>query len=316
MAADDGTPRGEQNEQFLGTAFLYGGNAVYVEQMQAAYAKDPNSVPESWRDFFNQLGDTQSDATRNAEGASWKRDDWPKARANEEVAAFDGNWALVEPKLEKKIKGRAPAASSADVAQAVKDSIRAIMMIRAYRMRGHLAAQLDPLGLEQRPAQPELDPANYGFTAADLDREIFIDGYLGLDTATPREMLDILKRTYCTTIGIEFMHISNPDEKGWLQARIEGPDKGVAFTPEGKKAILSKLIEAEAFERFLHKRYPGTKRFGLDGGEAAVPALEQIIKRGGALGVKEIVIGMPHRGRLNMLGACLLYTSPSPRDRG
>ena len=305
MAADDGTPRGEQNEQFLGTAFLYGGNAVYVEQMQAAYAKDPNSVPESWRDFFNQLGDTQSDATRNAEGASWKRDDWPKARANEEVAAFDGNWALIEPKLEKKIKGKSPAASSADVAQAVKDSIRAIMMIRAYRMRGHLAAQLDPLGLEQRPAQPELDPANYGFTAADLDREIFIDGYLGLDTATPREMLDILKRTYCTTIGIEFMHISNPDEKGWLQARIEGPDKGVAFTPEGKKAILSKLIEAEAFERFLHKRYPGTKRFGLDGGEAAVPALEQIIKRGGALGVKEIVIGMPHRGRLNMLGAVM-----------
>ena len=305
MAADDGTPRGEQNEQFLGTAFLYGGNAVYVEQMQAAYAKDPNSVPESWRDFFNQLGDTQSDATRNAEGASWKRDDWPKARANEEVAAFDGNWALIEPKLEKKIKGKSPAASSADVAQAVKDSIRAIMMIRAYRMRGHLAAQLDPLGLEQRPAQPELDPANYGFTAADLDREIFIDGYLGLDTATPREMLDILKRTYCTTIGIEFMHISNPDEKGWLQARIEGPDKGVAFTPEGKKAILSKLIEAEAFERFLHKRYPGTKRFGLDGGEAAVPALEQIIKRGGALGVKEIVIGMAHRGRLNMLGAVM-----------
>ena len=305
MAADDGTPRGEQNEQFLGTAFLYGGNAVYVEQMQAAYAKDPNSVPESWRDFFSRLGDTQSDATRNAEGASWKRDDWPKARANEEVAAFDGNWALVEPKLEKKIKGRAPAASSADVAQAVKDSIRAIMMIRAYRMRGHLAAQLDPLDLEQRPAQPELDPANYGFTAADMDREIFIDGYLGLDTATPREMLDILKRTYCTTIGIEFMHISDPDEKGWLQARIEGPDKGVAFTPEGKKAILSKLIEAEAFERFLHKRYPGTKRFGLDGGEAAVPALEQIIKRGGALGVKEIVIGMAHRGRLNMLGAVM-----------
>ncbi len=305
MAADDGTPRGEQNEQFLGTAFLYGGNAVYVEQMQAAYAKDPNSVPESWRDFFNQLGDTSSDATRNAEGASWKRDDWPKVRANEEVAAFDGNWALIEPALEKKIKGKAPAASDADVAQAVKDSIRAIMMIRAYRMRGHLAAQLDPLGLEQRPAQPELDPANYGFSAADMDRPIFIDGYLGLDTATPREMLDILKRTYCTTIGIEFMHISNPEEKGWLQERIEGADKGVKFTPEGKKAILSKLIEAEAFERFLHKRYPGTKRFGLDGGEAAVPALEQIIKRGGALGVKEIVIGMAHRGRLNMLGAVM-----------
>jgi len=305
MAADDGTPRNEQNEQFLGTAFLYGGNAAYVEQMQAAYAKDPNSVPESWRDFFAQLGDNEGDATRNADGASWKRADWPKAIADDQTAAFDGNWALIEPKLEKKIKGKAPAASEADVAQAVKDSIRAIMMIRAYRMRGHLAAKLDPLGLETRGHQPELDPTNYGFTDADMDRPIFIDGYLGLDSATPRQMLDILTRTYCTTIGIEFMHISNPEEKGWLQERIEGADKGVKFTPEGKKAILSKLIEAEAFERFLHKRYPGTKRFGLDGGEAAVPALEQIIKRGGALGVKEIVVGMAHRGRLNMLGAVM-----------
>ena len=138
-----------------------------------------------------------------------------------------------------------------------------------------------------------------------MDRSIYIDGYLGLDHATPREMLEILRRTYCSTIGIEFQHISDPEEKSWLQARIEGPDKGVAFTPEGKKAILSKLIEAETFERFLHKRYPGTKRFGLDGGEAAVPALEQIIKRGGNLGVKEIVIGMAHRGRLNMLGAVM-----------
>lgn len=304
MAADDGT-RGEQNEQFLGSAFLYGGNAAYIEQMQAAYAKDPNSVPASWQDFFAQLGDEAADATRNAQGASWQRADWPKALANEEVAAFDGNWALIEPQLEKKIKAKAPTASDADIGQGVKDSIRAIMMIRAYRMRGHLAANLDPLGLEGRDAQPELDPENYGFTAADMDRSIFIDGYLGLDSATPRQMLDILKRTYCTTIGIEFMHISNPDEKAWLQERMEGADKGVKFTPEGKKAILSKLIEAEAFERFLHKRYPGTKRFGLDGGEAAAPALEQIIKRGGALGVEEIVIGMAHRGRLNMLGAVM-----------
>ena len=309
MAADDGTPpggdRGEQNEQFLGTAFLYGGNATYIEQMQAAFAKNPNSVPQSWQDFFRELGDASSDATRNADGASWKRADWPKVPTDDQVAAFDGNWALVEPRLEQKIKSKAPAASDADVAQAVKDSIHALMMIRAYRIRGHLAAELDPLGLASRGDQPELDPGNYGFTGDAMDRPVFIDGYLGLDTATPREMLDILKRTYCATIGIEFMHISDPEEKGWLQERIEGPDKGVAFTPEGKKAILSKLIEAEAFERFLHKRYPGTKRFGLDGGEAAVPALEQIIKRGGALGVKEIVIGMAHRGRLNMLGAVM-----------
>jgi len=179
------------------------------------------------------------------------------------------------------------------------------MMIRAYRMRGHLAAQLDPLSLDIPEKQPELDPASYGFGPADMDRKIFIDGYLGLDHASVSEMLDILKRTYCSTIGIEFMHISDPEEKAWLQERIEGPDKGVAFTEQGKKAILAKLIEAETFERFLHKRYPGTKRFGLDGGEAAVPALEQIIKRGGALGVREIVVGMPHRGRLNMLAAVM-----------
>jgi 2-oxoglutarate dehydrogenase E1 component len=221
------------------------------------------------------------------------------------VAAFDGNWTLLEPKLKEKIKSDKPAATAEDVADAVKDSIRALMMIRAYRVRGHLAANLDPLAIENDVEHPELEPANYGFTDADMDRRIYIDGYLGLDYATIPEMVDILKRTYCSTIGIEFQHISNPEEKSWLQERIEGPDKGVAFTPEGKKAILTKLIEAETFERFLHRRYPGTKRFGLDGGEAAVPALEQIIKRGGALGVNEIVVGMPHRGRLNMLAAVM-----------
>ncbi|MEO1406510.1 MAG: 2-oxoglutarate dehydrogenase E1 component, partial [Pseudomonadota bacterium] len=166
--ADDGTPpkgaRGEQNAALLDTAFLYGGNAVWIEQMQAAYAKNPNSVPDSWREFFQSLADNTSDATRNAEGASWKRDSWPEPDNKDEVAAFDGNWAIVEPKLESKIKQAQPAASDADVAQAVKDSIRALMMIRAYRMRGHLAATLDPLGLSEFEGQPELDPASYGFT--------------------------------------------------------------------------------------------------------------------------------------------------------
>jgi len=307
--ADDGSPmngsRSSGNAALLDTAFLYGGSAQWIEQMQAAYAKDPASVPESWRSFFADLGDDTASAERNAEGATWKRADWPRPTLDEQVAAFDGNWALLEPKLEKKIKGAKPAASEADAMRAVKDSIHAIMMIRAYRMRGHLAAQLDPLHLDEPEHQPELDPATYGFGPADMDRRIYIDGYLGLEYATVPEMLDILKRTYCSTLGIEFMHISDPLEKSWLQERIEGPDKGVAFTEQGKKAILAKLIEAETFERFLHKRYPGTKRFGLDGGEAAVPALEQIIKRGGALGVKEIVVGMPHRGRLNMLAAVM-----------
>ena len=185
--------------------------------------------------------------------------------------------------------------------RATQDSIRALMLIRAYRAMGHLAADLDPLGLAERKVHKELKPETYGFTDADLDRPIFIDKVLGLEIATVREILKILRRTYCWHIGVEFMHITSPAQKSWLQQRIEGKDKDIVFTREGKKAILNKLIEAEYFEKFADVKYTGTKRFGLDGAEAMVPALEQIIKRGGQLGIREIVIGMAHRGRLNVL---------------
>ncbi|MCB1458310.1 MAG: 2-oxoglutarate dehydrogenase E1 component, partial [Nitratireductor sp.] len=185
---------------------------------------------------------------------------------------------------------------------ATRDSVRALMMIRAYRMRGHLHAKLDPLGIAD-PVEDynELSPASYGFSEADNERKIFLDHVLGLEYATIPEMLEILERTYCSTLGVEFMHISNPEEKGWIQERIEGPDKGIDFTDMGKKAILQKLIEAEGFEQFIDVKYKGTKRFGLDGGESLIPALEQIIKRGGNMGLEEIVFGMAHRGRLNVL---------------
>ena len=221
------------------------------------------------------------------------------------LPAVDGLWPAVEAKVNKAIAEKKPGASAEEIRSATVDSIRAIMMIRAYRIRGHLAAHLDPLNLVKVEDQPELDPKTYGFGPKDMDRRIYIDNVLGLEYATPRQMVDILKRTYCGTFAVEFMHISDPEEKSWLQQRIEGKDKEISFTPQGKRAILKKLVEAEAFERFLHKRYPGTKRFGLDGGEAAVPALEQIIKRGGALGVDEIIVGMPHRGRLNVLAAVM-----------
>ena len=185
--------------------------------------------------------------------------------------------------------------------RATQDSLRALMLIRAYRVMGHLAADLDPLGIADRKAHKELRPETYGFTDADLDRPIFIDKVLGLETATVRQILRILRRTYCRHIGVEFMHITSPQQKAWIQERIEGPDKEINFTVEGKKAILNKLIEAEAFEKFADVKYTGTKRFGLDGAESVVPALEQIIKRGGQLGLKEIVVGMAHRGRLNVL---------------
>jgi 2-oxoglutarate dehydrogenase E1 component len=168
-------------------------------------------------------------------------------------------------------------------------------------MRGHLAADLDPLKLKKPESHPELDPASYGFAESDMDRPIFLDKVLGLEHATVRQIVDILQRTYCGTLGVEFMHISDPEQKAWIQERIEGAAKAISFTPEGKKAILNKLIEAEGFEQFLNVKYTGTKRFGLDGGEAMIPALEQIIKRGGQLGLKEIVLGMAHRGRLNVL---------------
>ena len=194
--ADDGSPvdggRSAQNAAMLDTLFLYGGSAVWIEQMQAQYAENPNSVPESWRAFFEEVGDGSADATRNADGASWKREAWPKPASPEETAAFDGNWTLLEPKLEKKIKSSAPAASEADISQAVKDSVKALMMIRAYRMRGHLQAVLDPLGLEKPDYQPELDPKSYGFEEADLDRDIFIDGVLGLEYASVRQILEIV----------------------------------------------------------------------------------------------------------------------------
>ncbi|MFT6657927.1 2-oxoglutarate dehydrogenase E1 component [Maritalea sp.] len=297
--------RQEQNSAFLLTSFLDGGNAGYIEQLYANFQEDPASVDETWRSFFGSMDDDALDVIKSAKGPSWARKDWPKAAGGELVSALDGDWGEVEQRAVKAVEKQAKTAgrdlSSQDVQQATRDSIHSIMMIRAYRMRGHLHADLDPLGLAVLESAPELDPASYGFTPADYDRKIFIDNYLGLEYATIPEMIEILKRTYCSTFAIEFMHISNPDEKGWLQERIEGPDKEIAFTKEGRIAILKKLIEADGFEKFLDVKYTGTKRFGLDGAESLIPALEQIIKRGGAMGVRDIVLGMAHRGRLNVL---------------
>ena len=297
--------RQDVNEALAQTGFLYGGNAAYIEELYARYEADPNSVDPQWQGFFAGLKDDKAAIVQNAKGASWKKPNWPVAANGELVSALDGNWGAVEKAVGDKLKAKAQKAggslSDADVMQATRDSVRAIMLIRAYRMRGHLYAKLDPLGIENAKDSSELDPAAFGFGEGDLDRKIFIDNVLGMEFATIREIVTLLQRTYCNTIGVEFMHISDPEQKAWLQERIEGPDKEIAFTREGKRAILNKLVEAEGFEKFLDLKFTGTKRFGLDGGEALVPALEQIIKRGGALGVRDIVFGMAHRGRLNVL---------------
>jgi 2-oxoglutarate dehydrogenase E1 component len=293
------------NEVLKETSFLYGGNAEYVEGLYAKWAGDPGSVDPSWQAFFASLQDRADEVKRGVASPAWTPPAAPKPRPDW-LSAIDGMWPAVEVKLQSKLAERQPAASPDSVRAATLDSLRAIMMIRAYRMRGHLRANLDPLGIASTPGDAtELDPATYGFSEADYDRPIFLDYVLGLETATVREILDILRRTYCGNVGVQYMHISDPREKGWIQERIEGRDKEISFTREGKIAILKKLIEAESFERFLHRRFPGTKRFGLDGAESIVPALEQIIKRGGALGVMDIVVGMPHRGRLNVLAAVM-----------
>ena len=299
------TPK--QNEIFEQSSFLQGANAVYVEQMYARYVEDPHSVEENWRTFFASLGDSAADVEREVAGPAWRSENGSHGENGELVAAFDGQWGETPTPGEVAGAIRAKATeggvglSEAQVRAATLDSIRALMIIRAYRIRGHLVADLDPLGLIEPEPHPELDPATYGFTEADMDRPIFIDNVLGLQTASLREIIRLLKRTYCGTFAMQFMHISDPEQASWLKERIEGFDKEISFTHEGRKAILNKLVEAEGFERFLHVKYMGTKRFGIDGGEALIPAMEQIIKRGGALGAKEVVIGMPHRGRLNVL---------------
>src|SRR4030081_1429243 len=297
--------RQDANAAFALSSFLQGTNAPYIDEIYARYEKDPASVDAEWQEFFKSLKDQPADVRKNAEGPSWGRQNWPLTPRDDLTSALDGNWAEVEKavgtKLATKAQAKGAELTEADVHQATRDSVRALMLIRAYRMRGHFHAKLDPLGLEPPRDHEELDPRSYGFVDADLDRKIFLDHVLGLDYASLREIVAICERTYCQTLGVEFMQISNGAQKAWIQERIEGPDKEISFTREGRRAILTKLVEAEGFEKFCDLKFTGTKRFGLDGAESLIPALEQIIKRGGNLGVKEIVVGMPHRGRLNVL---------------
>ena len=296
------------NEFFHGSSFMQGQNAEYLESLQQNFKQNPNSVDTEWQAFFQSL---ETDAADNGDGPqkpSWTRQDWPKQPNDEFTGALTSEWgddSEIAIRANAAINAKANATnftlSDEAVERAVLDSIRAIMIIRAHRIRGHLVADLDPLGLRDEAIHPELDPKSYGFTDEDLDRPIFIDNVLGLQIASMREIIDLVRRTYCGTFALQYMHISDPEQSAWLKERIEGYGKEIKFTREGRKAILNKLVEAEGFEKFLHVKYMGTKRFGLDGGEALIPALEQIIKRGGALGVKEIVIGMPHRGRLSVL---------------
>ena len=275
----------KNNQTYKKTSFLTGVNSDYIEEYYTLYLQNPNLLTKDWIEFFDGLKEDSKNILQNIKGPSWN----PK-----KVKKFK-----IKEKAKQKIEKDFTEISS--VKQASTDSVRAIMLIRAYRIRGHLIANLDPLDLQKKDEHPELKPETYGFKKEDYQRKIFLDGVLGIEYGNLNEILKILRKTYCSTIGYEFMHMSDPEEKAWVRNRIEGPEKKVTFTDNGKKAILNKMIEAEGFEKYLQVKFVGTKRFGLDGGESLIPALEQIIKRGGNLGVKEIKIGMPHRGRLNVL---------------
>ena len=268
----------EKNLNLKKTSFLSKTNSSFIEQMYLRYVKEDPSLPESWRDYFSDLNEDVKSIIKEIEGPSWNR------KNLDENTRDDNSSTLEKQKI---------------------DSIKAIALIRSYRIRGHLIANLDPLGMMKREYLHELHPSDHGFKKEDYERKIYLSSYLDTSYSTIKDIMFKLRRVYCATIGAEYMHISDPVEKIWFRERMEKNENQINFTNKGKKAILKTIIKAEGFEKYLAKKFIGTKRFGLDGGEALIPALEQIIKRGGQLGAKEIKIGMPHRGRLNVLANVL-----------
>ena len=292
-------------------SFLYGTNANYIEELYARYRSDPDEVDEAWREVFDELADDEASILGELEPSRAARriqnlDDEPEGYGfppnggNGHAQPSNGGNGAVMTQAPAWAPEPVSRASVAEFALA-RDSIRLLMMIRAYRVRGHLAANLDPLGIEGSRHHPELDPKSYGFTEEDYGRDFFVDGVLGFQRATLKQILDAARKTYCGTIGVEFMHIQSPEEKSWIQRKFEGTRSDAELGPEEKKRVLSEIFRSEGFERFLSIKWPGSKRFSLEGGESTIAAMETIIRTSARLGVEEIVLGMPHRGRLNIL---------------
>jgi len=289
-------------------SLLTGVNAEYIAHLYAQYLRAPSSVQPGWAEFFRDLSDSELTLLRELHGPSWTPDE---NRAD--TRGFSASTATATQTLGNVTYTQAqPARTSAvpapqnDIAsvggqQAARDTLRAMMLIRAYRMRGHFKANLDPLGLREAASHEELEPNYWGFTDADYDRPIFLDGNLGFQQATLREIMARLQDTYCSTIGVEYMFVTDTDQRFWIQDRLEKPEFQTGFDAAGKKKILADLTKAEGLEKFLQVKFTGTKRFGLEGGESMIASVEEILDRGSQLGVKEVVFGMAHRGRLNML---------------
>ncbi len=292
-------------------SILTGFNAEYIANLYSEYLKNPAAVDASWRNFFADLRDDEAALLREITGASWASKEFKKPNAPFGVITADEALKSAKPAnkpaaqtvtpASAPVATAAPAAVVAVTPAAIKDSIAAMMMVRAYRAYGHFAADLDPLGLKPPTGHVDLNPANYGFQDADMNRTIYLGGLMGVDSATVRQLLDVLRATYCGKVGVEYQHITNPVEKEWIESRIETSFCRGAFSAQEKKTFYKQLVAAQGLEDFLHTKYVGTKRFGLDGGESYVPCLEEIVRRGAELGVREVAVGMAHRGRLNTL---------------
>jgi len=289
-----------KNLEYEKTSFLNKSNSAFIERMYLKFINKEADLPESWKDYFEGIGDELNIVAKEINGPSWG----PK-KNKVDIDELQKKIDQKENNLENKLVDRSEKFNYQLLANSNKDSISAVSLIRAYRLRGHLLANLDPLGMRESDYLDELHPEFYGFKKENYDKKIFLNGVINRKDATIKEILKFLKKTYCGNVGYEFMHISNPDERKWFRDRIEQDTNALEFTKNGKEAILNKLVQAEGFEKFLATKYVGTKRFGLDGGESLIPALEQIIKISGQSQVKEVKIGMSHRGRLNVLANVL-----------
>ena len=273
----------------MNDTFLNSANAPYVAELYSKFRNDPESVDTTWKDFFNNLNEDDYSVLKDFGGPEWKE---------RPSSIIDKNY------ITKVIKSNANY-DSEEFRVSTLESIRALRLIRAFRINGHLIADLDPLGISEREYPQELDYKSYGFIESDLEKEIFIDGSLGLEKGKLKNIIKILKETYSASIGVEFLHIQQADQKQWVQERIEEVRNKTNFTNEGKKAIYKRLVESELFEQFLDKKFLGTKRYGIEGGEAMIPGIEQIVKQACLSGIEDIIIGTAHRGRLTLLSSVL-----------
>ena len=273
-------------------SYLFGGNAPYVEELYEAYLDNPGSVPDNWRSYFDSMQHVPAVDGSNK----------PDVAHASVIASF----------AERAKQGPIRVVSASADAEMGRKRVAVTQMIAAYRYLGARWANLDPLQRQERPNIPELDPSFYGFSDADLDTVFNISNtYFGQETASLRDLLNFLRDTYCRAIGAEFMYISDPAEKRWLQERLESIRSTPSFGAEKKRDILDRLTAAEGLERYLHTRYVGQKRFSLEGSESFIASIDETIQRAGEKGVQEIVIGMAHRGRLNVLVNTL---GKSPQD--